>query len=106
MNQKNQEKIKKKSSKSVSNKKLVKIFFITIFNCVFSIFSSLFQIKRKNTIKNISDNSTISSSEIKPETLFPKVLDKDPSSNQLFEEKFNLNEENKFEEYTNELEKK
>ena len=32
-------------------------------------------------------------------------MDKDPSSNQLFEEKFNLNEENKFEEYTNELEK-
>ena len=106
MNQKkSRKKSRKKSSKSVSNKKLVKIFLLLFLIAFLVSLVVYFKLKEKNTIKNISDNSTISSSEIKPETLFPKVLDKDPSSNQLFEEKFNLNEENKFEEYTNELEK-
>ena len=106
MNQKkSRKKSRKKSSKSVSNKKLVKIFLLLILIAFLVSLVVYFKLKEKNTIKNIPDNSTISSSEIKPETLFPKVLDKDPSSNQLFEEKFNLNEENKFEEYTNELEK-
>lgn len=105
MNQKKSRKKSKKSSKSVSNKKLVKIFLLLFLIAFLVSLVVYFKLKEKNTIKNISDNSTISSSEIKPETLFPKVLDKDPSSNQLFEEKFNLNEENKFEEYTNELEK-
>ena len=105
MNQKKSRKKSKKSSKSVSNKKLVKIFLLLFLIAFLVSLVVYFKLKEKNTIKNIPDNSTISSSEIKPETLFPKVLDKDPSSNQLFEEKFNLNEENKFEEYTNELEK-
>ena len=106
MNQKkSRKKSRKKSSKSVSNKKLVKIFLLLFLIAFLVSLVVYFKLKEKNTIKNIPDNSTISSSEIKPETLFPKVLDKDPSSNQLFEEKFNLNEENKFEEYTNELEK-
>ena len=105
MNQKKSRKKSKKSSKSVSNKKLVKIFLLLFLIAFLVSLVVYFKLKEKNTIKNIPDNSTISSSEIKPETLFPKVLDKDPSSNQLFEEKFNINEENKFEEYTNELEK-
>ena len=105
MNQKKSRKKSKKSSKSVSNKKLVKIFLLLFLIAFLVSLVVYFKLKEKNTIKNIPDNSTISFSEIKPETLFPKVLDKDPSSNQLFEEKFNLNEENKFEEYTNELEK-
>ncbi len=105
MNQKKSRKKSKKSAKSVSNKKLVKIFLLLFLIAFLVSLVVYFKLKEKNTIKNIPDNSTISSSEIKPETLFPKVLDKDPSSNQLFEEKFNLNEENKFEEYTNELEK-
>ena len=105
MNQKKSRKKSKKSSKSISNKKLVKIFLLLFLIAFLVSLVVYFKLKEKNTIKNIPDNSTISSSEIKPETLFPKVLDKDPSSNQLFEEKFNLNEENKFEEYTNELEK-
>ena len=105
MNQKKSRKKSKKSSKSVSNKKLVKIFLLLFLIAFLVSLVVYFKLKEKNTIKNIPDNSTISSSEIKPETLFPKVLDKDPSSNQLFEEKFNLNQNSTFEEYTSELEK-
>ena len=105
MNQKKSKKKSKKSSKTTSNKKLVKILLL-IFLIVFLIsLVSYFKLKETNTVKDIPNKTTITSSEIKPETLFPKVVNKEASSNELFEEKFNLNQNNTFEEYTSELEK-
>ena len=67
---------------------------------------SYFTIKNRDSIKDIpSKTTTQPTPEITKDIIFPKVINKEPSSNELFEEKFNINEENKFEEYTNELEK-
>ena len=99
---------KKKSrqrTKITPNKKLINLFLL-IFLIVFLIsLVSYFKLKETNTVKDIPNKTTITSSEIKPETLFPKVVNKEASSNELFEEKFNLNQNNTFEEYTSELEK-
>ena len=68
---------------------------------------SYFTIKNRDSIKDIPSKTTTqpTTPEITKDIIFPKVINKEPSSNELFEEKFNINEENKFEEYTNELEK-
>jgi CHASE3 domain sensor protein len=65
MNQKKSKKKSKKSSKTTSNKKLVKILLL-IFLIVFLIsLVSYFKLKETNTVKDIPNKTTITSSEIK-----------------------------------------
>ena len=106
MNQKKSKKKSKKSSNITSNKKLIKIFSLIFLIAFLASLVSYFTIKNRDSIKDIPTKTTTQPTpEITKDIIFPKVINKEPSSNELFEEKFNINEENKFEEYTNELEK-
>jgi hypothetical protein len=107
MNQKKSKKKSKKSSNITSNKKLIKIFSLIFLIAFLASLVSYFTIKNRDSIKDIPSKTTTqpTTPEITKDIIFPKVINKEPSSNELFEEKFNINEENKFEEYTNELEK-
>ena len=106
MNQKKSKKKSKKSSTITSNKKLIKILLLIFLIAFLASLVSYFTIKNRDSIKDIpSKTTTQPTPEITKDIIFPKVINKEPSSNELFEEKFNINEENKFEEYTNELEK-
>ncbi|MDD3054544.1 MAG: divergent polysaccharide deacetylase family protein [Aliarcobacter sp.] len=102
---------KKKSRKRTNltpNKKLINIF-LTIFLIAFLVtIASYFTIKNKEANKNIPPQ--VSTQEIKDEISIPpriaEIKDlKEQINHKLFEEKFDLNEEHKFEEYTKELEK-
>ena len=102
---------KKKSRKRTNltpNKKLINIF-LTIFLIAFLVtIASYFTIKNKEANKDIPPQ--ISTQEIKDEISIPpriaEIKDlKEQINHKLFEEKFDLNEEHKFEEYTKELEK-
>ncbi len=90
------------------NKKLINIF-LTIFLIAFLVtIASYFTIKNKDSIKDIP--TEVNTQEIKNEVSIPpriaKIKDlKEQINHELFEEKFDLNEEHKFEEYTKELEK-
>lgn len=90
------------------NKKLINIF-LTIFLITFLVtIASYFTIKNKDSIKDIP--TEVNTQEIKNEVSIPpriaKIKDlKEQINHELFEEKFDLNEEHKFEEYTKELEK-
>ena len=90
------------------NKKLINIF-LTIFLIAFLVtIASYFTIKNKEANKDIPPQ--ISTQEIKDEISIPpriaEIKDlKEQINHKLFEEKFDLNEEHKFEEYTKELEK-
>ncbi len=112
MNQKRTRKKSKKSSKFSPNRKLINIF-LTIFLIAFlTTIASYFTIKNKDSIKDIP-------AEIKTDIEKPEEPKKDPISNKVdviktfkeessheyFEEKFNIDEKHKFEEYTKELEK-
>lgn len=107
MNQKKSKKKSKKSSNITSNKKLIKIFSLIFLIAFLASLVSYFTIKNRDSIKDIPSKTTTqpTTPEITKDIIFPKVINKEPSSNELFEEKFNINEENNFEEYTNELEK-
>lgn len=107
MNQKKSKKKSKKSSNITSNKKLIKIFSLIFLIAFLASLVSYFTIKNRDSIKDIPSKTTTqpTTPEITKDIIFPRVINKEPSSNELFEEKFNINEENKFEEYTNELEK-
>lgn len=107
MNQKKSKKKSKKSSNITSNKKLIKIFSLIFLIAFLASLVSYFTIKNRDSIKDIPSKTTTqpTTPEITKDIIFPKIINKEPSSNELFEEKFNINEENKFEEYTNELEK-
>lgn len=107
MNQKKSKKKSKKSSNITSNKKLIKIFSLIFLIAFLASLVSYFTIKNRDSIKDIPSKTTTqpTAPEITKDIIFPKVINKEPSSNELFEEKFNINEENNFEEYTNELEK-
>ena len=107
MNQKKSKKKSKKSSTITSNKKLIKILLLIFLIAFLASLISYFTIKNRDSIKDIPSKTTTqpTTPEITKDIIFPKVINKEPSSNELFEEKFNINEENKFEEYTNELEK-
>ena len=107
MNQKKSKKKSKKSSTITSNKKLIKILLLIFLIAFLASLISYFTIKNRDSIKDIPTKTTTqpTTPEITKDIIFPKVINKEPSSNELFEEKFNINEESKFEEYTNELEK-
>ena len=102
---------KKKSRKRTNltpNRKLINIF-LTIFLIAFLVtIASYFTIKNKEANKDIPPQ--VSTQEIKDEISIPpriaEIKDlKEQINHKLFEEKFDLNEEHKFEEYTKELEK-
>ena len=90
------------------NKKLINIF-LTIFLIAFLVtIASYFTIKNKEANKDIPPQ--VSTQEIKEEISIPpriaEIKDlKEQINYELFEKKFDLNEEHKFEEYTKELEK-
>ena len=108
MNHKKPRKKSKKSSNFSPNRKLINIF-LTIFLIAFLVtIASYFTIKNKEANKDIPPQ--ISTQEIKDEISIPpriaEIKDlKEQINHKLFEEKFDLNEEHKFEEYTKELEK-
>ena len=108
MNQKKPRKKSKKSSNFSPNRKLINIF-LTIFLIAFLVtIASYFTIKNKEANKDIPPQ--ISTQEIKDEISIPpriaEIKDlKEQINHKLFEKKFDLNEEHKFEEYTKELEK-
>ena len=102
---------KKKSRKLTNlkpNKKLINIF-LAIFLIAFLVtIASYFTIKNKEAIKDIP--TEVNTQETKHEVSIPpriaEIKDlKEQINHELFEEKFDLNEEHKFEEYTKELEK-
>ena len=102
---------KKKSRKRTNltpNRKLINIF-LTIFLIAFLVtIASYFTIKNKEANKDIPPQ--VSTQEIKDEISIPpriaEIKDlKEQINHELFEKKFDLNEEHKFEEYTKELEK-
>ena len=102
---------KKKSRKLTNlkpNKKLINIF-LAIFLIAFLVtIASYFTLKNKEAIKDIPVEEI--TQETKHEISIPpriaEIKDlKEQINHELFEEKFDLNEEHKFEEYTKELEK-
>ena len=102
---------KKKSRKRTNltpNRKLINIF-LTIFLIAFLVtIASYITIKNKEANKDIPPQ--VSTQEIKDEISIPpriaEIKDlKEQINHELFEKKFDLNEEHKFEEYTKELEK-
>ena len=98
----------RKRTNLTPNKKLINIF-LTIFLIAFLVtIASYFTIKNKEANKDIPPQ--VSTQEIKDEISIPpriaEIKDlKEQINHKLFEEKFDLNEEHKFEEYTKELEK-
>ena len=102
---------KKKSRKRTNltpNKKLINIFLIIFLIAFLVTIASYFTIKNKEANKDIPPQ--VSTQEIKDEISIPpriaEIKDlKEQINHELFEKKFDLNEEHKFEEYTKELEK-
>jgi polysaccharide deacetylase 2 family uncharacterized protein YibQ len=96
MNKKKPRKKSKKLSKISSNRKLINIFLLIFLIAFLATIASYFTMKNKDSIKDISIQNT-------PIEEIKEI--KEQSLNESFEEKFQITEENKFEEYTNELEK-
>jgi uncharacterized protein len=102
---------KKKSRKLTNlkpNKKLINIF-LAIFLIAFLVtIASYFTLKNKEAIKDIPVEA-ITQEEKHEVSIPPRIAEikdlKEQINHELFEEKFDLNEEHKFEEYTKELEK-
>ncbi len=112
MNQKKPRKKSKKSSNFSPNKKLINIFLLIFLIAFLATIASYFTMKNKDSIKDIPTELKTDiekPTETKKDIISDKVKDikdfKEESSHQYFEEKFNINEEHKFEEYTKELEK-
>ena len=112
MNQKKPRKKSKKSSNFSPNKKLINIFLIIFLIAFLATIASYFTIKNKDSIKDIPieiKTDIEKSEEPKKDIISDKVNDikafKEESSNEYFEEKFNIDEKHKFEEYTKEFEK-
>ena len=108
MNQKKLRKKSKKSSNFSPNRKLINIFLIIFLIAFLVTIASYFTIKNKEANKDIPPQ--VSTQEIKDEISIPpriaEIKDlKEQINHELFEKKFDLNEEHKFEEYTKELEK-
>lgn len=111
MNQKKSRK-KSKKSKSSSNKKLIHIFIIIFLIAFLASLASYFTMKNRDSIKDIPveiNPHLEKSEETKKEVTIPKIHEikdsKEQKPEDFFEEKFNVAEEHKFEEYTKELEK-
>ena len=99
----NKKKPRKKSSKrslkNSSNIKLINIFLLIFLIASIATIASYYTIKNKDLIKDIPTQTT-------QNTAMEEIKEiKEQSLKESFEEKFQINEENKFEEYTNELEK-
>ena len=101
---------KKKSRKRTNitpNKKLINLFLLIFLIAFLTTIASYFTMKNKEAVKDIPAEVKIQ--EINKEPLIPKMAEiknfKEQSSQEFFEEKFDIKEEHKFEEYTKELEK-
>ena len=112
MNQKKPRKKSKKSSNFSPNRKLINIFLIIFLIAFLATIASYFTIKNKDSIKDTPveiKTDTAKLQEPKKDIISDKVNDikafKEDSSNEYFEEKFNIDEKHKFEEYTKEFEK-
>ncbi len=105
MNQKKPRKRSKKLSTTKINKKILKTSLL-VFLALFLIALSIYFIPRnEDNAKNIPTTDINKTQVITKESIFPKSINKELSSNELFEEKFNINEKNSFEEYNSELDK-
>ena len=112
MNQKKPRKKSKKSSNFSPNRKLINIFLIIFLIAFLATIASYFTIKSKDSIKDIPNDSKIkieAPTEIKKDIISSKTNEikefKEQSPHEFFEEKFEIHEDDKFEEYTKELEK-
>ena len=112
MNQKKSRK-KSKKSKSSPNKKLIHIFIIIFLIAFLASLASYFTMKNRDSIKDIpvEINPNIEKTEEpkKEVATIPKINEikdfKEQKPEDFFEEKFNVAEEHKFEEYTKSLKK-
>lgn len=97
----------RKRTKITPNKKLINLFLLIFLIAFLTTIASYFTMKNKEAVKDISAEVKIQ--EINKEPLIPKMAEiknfKEQSSQEFFEEKFDIKEEHKFEEYTKELEK-
>ena len=113
MNQKKPRKKSKRPSKTfVQNKKILNIFLSIFLIAFLATIASYFILKNKDTIKDIPIDSKIKIEtpiEIKKDIISSKTNEikafKEQSPHEFFEEKFEIHEDDKFEEYTKELEK-
>ena len=113
MNQKKPRKKSRKKTKTSSNKKLINIFLIIFLIAFLATVASYYTLKNKDTIKNIPTQIETKTEEIKEEikkdVVLPKINEikdfKEQAPEDFFEEKFNVPDEHKFEEYSKELEK-
>ncbi len=113
MNQKKPRKKSRKKTKTSSNKKLINIFLIIFLIAFLATVASYYTLKNKDTIKNIPTQIETKTEEIKEEpkkdVVLPKIKEikdfKEQAPEDFFEEKFNVPDEHKFEEYSKELEK-
>jgi polysaccharide deacetylase 2 family uncharacterized protein YibQ len=99
MNKKKPRKKSKKLSKISSNRKLINIFLLIFLIAFLATIASYYTMKNKDSIKDIPIQTT-------QNTPIQEIKEiKEQSLHESFEEKFQITEDNKFEEYTNELEK-
>lgn len=113
MNQKKPRKKSKRPSKTfVQNKKILNIFLSIFLIAFLATIASYFILKNKDSIKDIPIDSKIKIEtpiEIKKDIISTKTNEikafKEQSPHEFFEEKFEIHEDDKFEEYTKELEK-
>lgn len=113
MNQKKPRKKSRKKTKTSPNKKIINIFLIIFLIAFLATVASYYTLKNKDTIKNIPTQIETKTKEIKEEikkdVVLPKIKEikdfKEQAPEDFFEEKFNVPDEHKFEEYSKELEK-
>lgn len=113
MNQKKPRKKSRKKTKTSPNKKIINIFLIIFLIAFLATVASYYTLKNKDTIKNIPTQIETKTEEIKEEikkdVVLPKINEikdfKEQAPEDFFEEKFNVPDEHKFEEYPKELEK-
>lgn len=113
MNQKKPRRKSRKKTKTSSNKKLINIFLIIFLIAFLATAASYYTLKNKDTIKDIPTQIETKTQEIKEEikkdVILPKINEikdfKEQTPEEFFEEKFNVPDEHKFEEYSKELEK-
>ena len=108
----NQKKSRKKSRKKInisSDRKLINIFLLIFLIAFLATLASYYTLKNKDTIKNIPSQIETKTEEITKDATLPKINEikdfKEQAPENFFEEKFNVADEHKFEEYSSELEK-
>ena len=106
MNQKKSRRKSRKKTNTLPNKKLINIFLLIFLIAFLATIASYYTLKNKDTIKNIPSQIETKTEEIKKDVILPKIKDfKEQTPEDFFEEKFNIADEHKFEEYSKELEK-